>query len=419
MATVHERRRPVPKARWSLTGIPFAARTGVRAAVLVVAVLACGATARPAGAVIGGQPAASGYFGYVTFVGVPLGNGMALYCTGALVAPSVVLTVAHCALPVTSYVVATGLTDLTDTSGGQVLGVSSVVISPDWNPDTRRGDMALLQLAQPSRAPTMPVISPSDESWAYQSSNSVIVAGWGRTSPSSSAASQLNWLDLAIQSDSYCYRQFTGTTRYDPASMFCASDPGTSASACNGDSGAPAVAKSPSGTYAIVGVVSVMVGESCDPPNAFQRVTDGSAWLLNQIAILQATAAPAINSPPAAPPALLPPLLVPLAANQQARKPPSLRTRPSTGAPGGPAKLSFWPGSNSGRLRVHLRVIDHGIEIYSKTTQYFQPTPRVWALPWRVPRTLEHSVRFCMSATLLASDKTSSPSCSPLRITKN
>jgi hypothetical protein len=133
--------------------------------------------------------------------------------------------------------------------------------------------------------------------------------------------------------------------------------------------------------------------------------------------MLQATAAPAVNPPPADTPASIAPVLVPLAANQQAR--PSLRTRPSAGAPGRPAKLSFWPGSNSGRLRVHVRVIDHGIEVYSKTTQYFQPTPRVWALPWRVPRTLKHSVRFCMSATLLASDKTSSPSCSPLRITKD
>ena len=136
--------------------------------MLVLALLACGATARPAGAVIGGQPAGPGHFGYVTFVGVPVGNGMALYCTGALVAPSVVLTVAHCALPASSYVIATGLTDLGDTSAGQVLGVSSVVISPNWNPNTHRGDMALLQLSQPSTAPTMPVIAPSDESWAYQ-----------------------------------------------------------------------------------------------------------------------------------------------------------------------------------------------------------------------------------------------------------
>jgi len=201
--------------------------------------------------------------------------------------------------------------------------------------------------------------------------------------------------------------------------MFCASDPGTTASACNGDSGAPAVTRCQSGSYAIVGVVSVMVGESCDPPNAFARVTDGSAWLLNQIAVLQATAAPALNPPPASPTSPNSSSLVPLAVKQATRRPPYLKTRPSAGAAGRSAKLEFWPGSNSGRLRVQVRVLDRGRVLYSKTTRYFQPTARVWALSWRVPRTLTHSLRFCMSATLLASDKSSSPSCSPLLITKH
>ena len=293
-----------------------------------------------------------------------------------------------------------------------------MVISPNWNPYTHRADMALLQLAQPSTAPTIPVISPSDSSWAYDSGNTVIVAGWGRTNVNAPATSQLNWLDLAIQDDSYCYRQFTDEVKYESGTMFCASDPGTNASACNGDSGAPAVARSPSGTYAIIGVTSVMVGDTCDAPNAFARVTDGSAWLLNQIAVLQATAAPAVDPSPAPPWSPNASPLVPLTEQQAARKAPYVRTRPSTGVAGKSAKLEFWPGSNSGRLRVQVRVLDRGTVLYSKTTRYFQPTARVWSLSWRVPRTLKHSLRFCMSATLLASDTSSSPSCSPLRIAK-
>ena len=339
-----------------LPGVRLAPRAFIRAVLLAIAVLVCSIHARPADAIIGGQPAAPGYFGYVVFLGVPVGDGAALYCTGALVAPSVVLTVAHCTLPASSYVIATGVTDLKDTSGGQVLGVSRVVTSPNWNPYTHRGDIALLQLAQPSTAPTMPVITPSDAGWAYRSGNTVVVAGWGRTSLSAPATSQLNWLDLAIQDESYCFRQFTGEATYESGSMFCASDPGTSASACNGDSGAPAVAKSPSGAYAIIGVTSVMSDNTCDAPNAFARVTDGSAWLLNQIAVLQATAAPAVNPPPALPSSPNSSSLVPLAVKQATRKPPYLKTRPSAGAAGRSAKLEFWPGSNSGRLRVQVRV---------------------------------------------------------------
>ena len=131
--------------------------------------------------------------------------------------------------------------------------------------------------------------------------------------------------------------------------------------------------------------------------------------------MLQATAAgaPASEVSPPQPPQTA---LVPLGANQPARKPPWLRTRPSAGAPGKLAKLEFWPGANSGRLRVRVRVINRGVVVYSKVTRYFQPIPRVWTLPWRVPRKLTHSVRFCMSATLLASDQSSAPSCSTLRI---
>ena len=416
MATVHERRLPARETRRSLRGVPAAA---IRAAVLVLALLACGATARPAGAVIGGQPAGPGYFGYVTFVGVPVGNGMALYCTGALVAPSVVLTVAHCALPRELLCHRDG----PDRPGRHERGAGARGQQrghlADWNPNTHRGDMALLQLSQPSTAPTMPVIAPSDESWAYQDGNTVLVAGWGRTNLNSTATSQLNWLDLAIQRRQLLlpavHRHLEVRPRLDVLRVRSGDDRlGLQRGQRRAGRLEIAVRR-----YAIVGVVSVMVGESCDPPNAFARVTDGSAWLLNQIAVLQATAAPAVNPPPASPSSPNSSSLVPLAVKQATRKPPYLKTRPSAGAAGRSAKLEFWPGSNSGRLRVQVRVLDRGRVLYSKTTRYFQPTARVWALSWRVPRTLKHSLRFCMSATLLASDKSSSPSCSPLLITKH
>lgn len=396
-------------------------RACLRAAALLLVVVFCAARAQPADAIIGGQPATPGYFGYVTFVGALIGDGTALYCTGALVSPSVVLTAAHCgilltntALPAWAFTVGTGRVDLTDTTTGQVLGVSNVVLYPTWNEMTGRGDVALLQLAQPSTAPTVPIATASDASWAYQPDNSAIVAGWGRTSLTGALSSQLNWLDLSVQNDSYCDRQFAPL--YDETSMFCASQPGTTASACNGDSGGPAVAKSPSGAYELIGVASLQVGESCSPPNLFARISAVSPWLSSQIAYLQATAPPAQDpapAPPAPPPSTA---LVPDDADQPARKPPWLRTRTSDGAPGRLAKLEFWPGSNSGRLRVQVRVFNRGVVVYSKVTRYFQPVPRVWTLGWHVPRKLKHSVRFCMSATLLASDQTSTPSCSTLRI---
>ena len=132
-------------------------RTWLRSAALVVLVVICAARARPTRSSAASRRS-PGYFGYVTFVGAAIGNGTALYCTGALVAPSVVLTAAHCAVRLTDkalpswvFTVGTGRVDLRDSRSGQVLGVSSVVLYPGWNEITRRGDIALLQLSQPRR----------------------------------------------------------------------------------------------------------------------------------------------------------------------------------------------------------------------------------------------------------------------------
>jgi hypothetical protein len=400
-----------------LTGIPFRLRARLRSVVLAVLVLGvCGASAQRADAIIGGQVAPPGTFGYVVFVGLPVGDGTAYYCTGALVTPSVVLTAAHCAILLSNpsaFVVGTGRLDLSDTSSGQVLGVNSVAIAPTWSPTSNVGDVALLQLSQPSSALTMPIAPQSDETVVNQPGTTIVVAGWGLTNQTGPLPTQLHWVDLSIQSDKYCAQQFVAPQAYDPASMFCASQPGSMAAACPGDSGAPAIVQWAPDQYEIVGVASMKVGTNCDPPDSFARVTFASTWLTSEIAILQATA------PPAATPTPVPPtqsVVLPLTVKAPGLKPPSLKTATASGRPGRFAKLSFRAGTKSGLLRVHLRIVNRGVLVYSKTTRYFQPTPRTWSLAWQVPAQLRHSVRFCMSAELLASDHASAPSCATLEI---
>ena len=382
-------------------------------AILVLAI--CGWSAQRADAIIGGQVAPPGTFGYVAFVGLDAGAGTAYYCTGALVAPSVVLTAAHCASLVTApqFAIGTGRLDISDTSTGQVLGVSSVQIAPTWSKGTNIGDVALLQLSQPSSAPTMPIAPQSDETFVNQPGTTIIVAGWGLTNQTGPLPTQLHWVDLSIQSDKYCGQQFVAPQAYDPPSMFCASQPGNNAAACPGDSGAPAIVQWSPGQYEIVGVASMDVGATCGPPAGFARVTFASDWLTSEIAILQATAPPAATPTPAPPTQSI---SLPLAAKRPSPKPPSLKTRAARGKPGKLARLTFRAGAASGRVRVHLRILNRGVLVYSKTTRYFRPTARARLFAWRVPARLKHSIRFCMTAVLYASDVSSRPSCSTLKI---
>ncbi len=388
-------------------------RCGLAVFAACAGLLFCGA--QPAAAIVGGQAATPGYFGYVTFVGAAVGDGTAYYCTGALVAPSVVLTAAHCGvlLPPSSFSVGTGRLNLYDSSTGQVLGVSSVAISPTWDPASYHGDVALLQLSQPSTAPTLPVATADDASWVYRAGAPMIVAGWGRTVPWGSAAADLNWVGMSVQEDGFCRRSFNGASPgYDASSMFCASAPGSAAGACYGDSGGPAVGQSQGGTYEIIGVASLIFLQNCAPPDVFARLSYSSAWLSDEIARLQATA-----PPPRAPVFTAPtPLLLPLPATAPMLKRPTLKTRVSSGVRGRFAKLRFLPGSQSGQqVRVRLRVFSRGALLYAKTTQYFTPTARAMFLSWHVPPRLPQAVRFCMSATLYASSLSSKTSCSTFR----
>jgi hypothetical protein len=259
------------------------------------------------------------------------------------------------------------------------------------------------------------VASAGDASWIYRTGAPVIVAGWGRTDPSGTGATDLNWLGMSVQDDSFCRRSFNGTNpAYDASSMFCASVPGNTAGACYGDSGGPAVGQSEGGTFEIVGVASLIFLQNCAPPDVFSRVSYSSTWLASEIALLQATAplplAPVFNAP-------TPLLLPPPESAAPALKRPTLKTRVSTGVRGRFAKLGFVPGSQSGQqVSVRLRVFSRGALLYAKTTQYFTPTARPWFLSWLVPRRLRHPVRFCMSATLYASSLSSKTSCSTLRV---
>ncbi|AMW12877.1 serine protease [Streptomyces qaidamensis] len=190
------------------------------------------------------------------------GDDIGFFCGGAVVAPTKILTAAHC---VKGYnwnangAVVTGTAQLpsddgTDLHGGTVTGVWRQWNHPSYNATTIDNDIAVLTLPVPVKAPPIRMTTSGDTT-SYKAGTSAKVYGWGRTSSTSEDISEtLKTATLPMQSDTTCSGAYGSD--FVKGHMVCAGKPATGSdtgtvSACNGDSGGPLVVNN-----RIVGVVS-------------------------------------------------------------------------------------------------------------------------------------------------------------------
>ncbi|MFI9762063.1 trypsin-like serine protease [Streptomyces sp. NPDC051963] len=192
-------------------------------------------------------------------------DDLGFFCGGAVVAPTKILTAAHC---VKNYnwkaygAVVTGTAQLpttdsagnTDLHGGTVSAAWRQWNHPSYNATTIDNDIAVITL--PAAVKATPIrMTTSGDTASYASGTSAKVYGWGRTSSTSEDISEtLKTATLPIKADSTCAGYYGSD--FVKGHMVCAgnsatgSDTGTT-SACNGDSGGPLVVNN-----RIVGVVS-------------------------------------------------------------------------------------------------------------------------------------------------------------------
>ncbi|MFD5340599.1 trypsin-like serine protease [Streptomyces hawaiiensis] len=190
------------------------------------------------------------------------GDDVGFFCGGAVVAPTKILTAAHC---VKGYnwnangAVVTGTSQLpsadgTDLHGGTVTGVWRQWNHPSYNATTIDNDIAVLTLPVPVKATPIRMTTSGDTT-SYKAGTSAKVYGWGRTSSTSDDISEtLKTATLPVQSDTTCSGAYGRD--FVKGHMVCAGKPATGSdtgtvSACNGDSGGPLVVNN-----RIVGVVS-------------------------------------------------------------------------------------------------------------------------------------------------------------------
>jgi secreted trypsin-like serine protease len=198
--------------------------------------------------VVGGHLVAQGTDSFMAIVLIDEPGGTIL-CGGSLIAPSFVLTAAHCVeddngrlFASGQYQLIIGLADLTgNIPAANVRGVSAIFQHPDWDPVTTDNDVAVLKLDQPVPAKIARPLRLTEDRQFDDAGEAVTVAGWGATSEGGNISLRLRAADVKVTSDAACASAYGH--HFDPAVEICAASRGKDS--CSGDSGGPLFASVP------------------------------------------------------------------------------------------------------------------------------------------------------------------------------
>lgn len=217
-------------------------RSTVRRLVSILAALVLAATGGSVAAaapgqpsIVGGEPAAIEDFPWT----VSIFKGEGPWCGASLVAPTKLVSAAHCfhGDEDAEYTAVSGASDLASLER-IVSKVDEVWVHPSYQDVTQGYDVAVLTVSAPIDAPPVSLAEPGDEE-LYDEGAIATTLGWGNTEEGGEPSTELMRVDVPVTSSDTCGEVFGES--YLEEAMVCAGYPEGGKDACQGDSGGPFV----------------------------------------------------------------------------------------------------------------------------------------------------------------------------------
>ncbi|MFM2308497.1 MAG: hypothetical protein RLY87_617 [Chloroflexota bacterium] len=238
--------------------------------------------------IVGGLEATPNEFPFMAYIYYS-GSVTSHRCGGTLIAPTWVLTAAHCVsgYSASSFRVAMGMHSRYGTNPYmQTSGITRIINHPNYNASIYDYDIALLELATPmtlsAQVGTAAIGVLPTHATLYADGASTTVAGWGTTSYGGSSATTLRKVTVPVVQNDHCDDAYLLLSTPQPitARMMCAGQYDLGGiDACQGDSGGPLFTIS-GNVFTVVGIVSS--GEGCawkDYPGIYTRVSFFQSWI--------------------------------------------------------------------------------------------------------------------------------------------